>query len=266
MPEENTAPATGPTPVQGGAPGATPVAPSGSTNGLAIAALIVGIVAAVSGWAPIWGVLVGVAAIVLGALALKKATGKGMAIAGIITGAVGTLWSLIVTAFFIIALAGLGAVAQTAQDAVNDAQKEQQTLVDAKKDFEKGSTANFANTFEVKVTDVQANYNAGEYHEPATGKQFIKVVLSVKNISDKSEYLSQYDFSVLDNGIAKTSTYTSNNTDELESGDLAVGATTTGSIVYEVTAGASDLKLVYKDTIYDSKTFAPKELTYTLAF
>ena len=77
---------------------AVPVTPvpvaTGPTNGLAIAALIVGIVAFLSGWIPFWGFIVGVAAVVLGVIALKKPGGKGMAIAGLVTGGLGALTGL----------------------------------------------------------------------------------------------------------------------------------------------------------------------------
>lgn len=250
-------PTVAPTPGTGGT----------TTNGLAIAAMIVGIVAVISGWAPFWGVVVGIAAIVLGIIGLKRPGGRGMAITGIITGAVGALWSLIVTALFIVALS-IGATAvQTAQNAVDQANNESKSLIDAKKDFAKGETANFADTLEVQVTDVQKGYNPGEYYTAADGKEYVKIAVTVKNISDDSEYVSSYSFNVLDNGIAKSVSYAPVD-NELESGDLAAGATTSGNLVYEVTKGASDLKLVYKTTVstYDDGGYQSKELTYTLAF
>jgi hypothetical protein len=96
------------------------VTPPVKAQGLAVAALVVGIVAFISGWVPFWGFLTGVAAVVLGIIALRRkavSSAKGMAIAGLVTGAVGALWSGIVTIFFIIAIA-LG-VAQTATTAAH---------------------------------------------------------------------------------------------------------------------------------------------------
>lgn len=258
---------------QGPAPVPPVVTPSPSTgpsttNGLAIAALIVGIVAVISGWAPFWGVIVGAAAVVLGVLGLKKPGGRGMSIAGIITGAIGAVWSLIVTVLFVIALSIGGAVVQTAQNAVDQANNESNALINAKKDFAKGETAKFADAYEVTITSVQRNYNPGQYYTAADGKEYVKLGLSIKNISDESQYVSSFTFNVLDKGVAKSSSFAPVD-NELESGDLEAGATTKGNVVYEVTKGASDLKLVYKTTVstYDTdRGYQSKELSYTLAF
>ena len=65
--------------------------------GMALAAMILGIVGIVTGFF-VFGALLGIAAIILGALSLKKVkeagAGKGFAITGIVTGAVAVLFSL----------------------------------------------------------------------------------------------------------------------------------------------------------------------------
>jgi hypothetical protein len=78
--------------------------------GLAIGALVAGIVAALLGWLPVAGLLAGVAAIVLGVLALRKGQSKVLAIIGIVLGVGAALVSL----FFTIAWIGLGAATGTA--------------------------------------------------------------------------------------------------------------------------------------------------------
>lgn len=79
--------------------------------GLALASMIVGIVGVLTGFF-VFGALLGIAAIILGALSLKKTkevgAGKGFALTGIITGAVSVLISI--CALFVII-----SVAQTAQ-------------------------------------------------------------------------------------------------------------------------------------------------------
>ncbi|MDB5180390.1 MAG: hypothetical protein JWO54_148 [Candidatus Saccharibacteria bacterium] len=72
-----------------------------ASNGFAIASFVVGIVAFMSGWIPFWGVLSGSTAVVLGALALKNPASKGLAIAGIITGGLAALTSILFTLAFI---------------------------------------------------------------------------------------------------------------------------------------------------------------------
>jgi hypothetical protein len=241
---------------------AAPAPAAQKTNGLAIASLVTGIVAFIFGWAIFFGFIVGVVAVILGIIGLKKPGLKGMSIAGIVTGGLGALWSLVVTIIFIIAIATLGFAGVAANEVVNDYNREGQALNSSKKDFAKGETATFA-TLEVKVNSVTRNYeNPDSYYSAADGKEFVVVNITVKNLDDESKYVSSYDFSINENGVADTSAF-ADVADEFDGGDLSAGASLTGNIVYEVTAGASDLKLQYETYSYTSE--GSKKLTYTLA-
>lgn len=91
----------------GGYPGYQGVPQPTQTKGLAISALIVGIASLVFCWIPVIGILGGIAAVVLGIIAIKKAQSKGMSITGIITGALAILSAtaiLIFTVMFITAV------------------------------------------------------------------------------------------------------------------------------------------------------------------
>lgn len=71
--------------------------------GLAIAALVLGILALLTSITVIGGIVLGLLAVVLGFLALRKAKrgeagGRGMAIAGIVTGALGLIIAVILVA------------------------------------------------------------------------------------------------------------------------------------------------------------------------
>jgi hypothetical protein len=81
--------------------------------GLALAALIVGIIAFVLGWIPVLGALVGIAAVVLGILAIRKHQPKGKALTGVILGGVGGLASI---GMLIASVALVGGVSDTAAD------------------------------------------------------------------------------------------------------------------------------------------------------
>jgi hypothetical protein len=82
--------------------GGDPSASSG-TNGIAIAAMIIGIIALLISWIPILGVLAGVLALVLGFVGRSKAKktpavgGNGAAITGIVTGILATLINIGIT-------------------------------------------------------------------------------------------------------------------------------------------------------------------------
>jgi|GEM_PF-1248886 len=66
-------------------------------KGLAVAALTTGIVAFLTGWVPVWGILAGGAAVTLGVLALRGRQSTGLSITGIILGALAVLASLLTT-------------------------------------------------------------------------------------------------------------------------------------------------------------------------
>lgn len=242
----------------------TPTSPSpGTTNGLAIAAMVVGIVAFVSGWIPFWGFLAGAAAVVLGIIALKKPTGKGFSITGIITGGLAVLSSLIATAFFIITLVAGTAILGEAGNQLQQQSQQSQEMIDAKKDFAKGETATFG-TLEVKVNSVTRNHVPTEsFYQPEEGNEYIVLNVTVKNIGSEAEYISPYTFALNEAGVAVDSAFVVVNP-ELASGELSPNASTTGNIVFEVTKDASDLKLQYEATIF-TPSYESEKLVYTLA-
>lgn len=119
-PNQPAQPAT-PTPPAASAP-VQPAQPS-EAKGLAIAALVVGIVAFLSGWAPIWGMIVGIVAVVLGIVALKKKQNKAMSIVGLVLGALGLISSLMFT-LFLGALFSNPNVQNAANESANQSQSE----------------------------------------------------------------------------------------------------------------------------------------------
>jgi len=74
----------------------------GAKKGLAITALVLGIIAFVTGLIPVWGFVVGFTAIAFGVVALAKKQSKGMAITGIVTGALAALTSIAILAFVVL--------------------------------------------------------------------------------------------------------------------------------------------------------------------
>lgn len=243
------------------------------SNGLAIAALVVGIIALITGWVVFFGFIVGAAAIVLGVIALKKSPAmKGMSIAGIIMGGIGALWNLVVTVLFVIAIAtvGIGGVAlseglKDANESLAQYNAEAKAQIEAAKDYKKGETARFGQ-FEVKVDSVQRNYTDSEsyFGTPEDGKEYVVVKLTAKNVGAESKYISSFDIKMVSNGVANNSSLLEVDP-AFDGGDVQPGASTTGSLVFEVNKDASDLKLQYETFVYDLNGSGLKELTYTLA-
>lgn len=219
------------------APGAHP------TNGLAIASLVTGILAILTGLIFI-GFAFGLAAIILGAIGLRKPGGKAMSITGIITGVVGLLTSVTIGIFALFALMTGGAVLNELSTQVNDFNRDQQAILDARKDFNKGETGIFAN-LEVTVRGVERNYlPEDEFSQAKEGNELIVVDLSVTNKADGQEAVSSFNFMIVSNGVATMPSF-AQVAPAFESGSLAKNANITGKIVYEVPAGATDLKLQY---------------------
>jgi hypothetical protein len=79
-----------------------------------VTSLIVGIFAFLSGLIPVWGFLVGTAALVLGVIALIKKQSKGLALTGIILGGLAALTSLLAT------VALIGGIATSNQTVAGD--------------------------------------------------------------------------------------------------------------------------------------------------
>lgn len=247
----------------------TPTAAS-TTSGLAIASLVVGIFAFIFGWVLFLGFAAGATAIILGIIALKKhAANKAMPIAGIITGALGAVWSIVLSIIFIVSIVAVGVWGGAASTALNAANKaysqfsaQNQALIDQKKDFNKGDTATFGN-FQVKVNSVTRNYNPNDsYNTPDTGKEFVAVNITAKNIATSSESISKYDFKIDDAGTASDAVFV-DDAPVFDGGDLDAGASSTGNIVFQVTSGSTDLKLQYSLIVYDVNS-GVKTLTYTL--
>ena len=71
-------------------------------SGLAVTALVLGIVGLVTGWIPGWGILIGILAILFGGIALAKRQSKPMAISGLVMGVVSIAMSAIVLVFVVI--------------------------------------------------------------------------------------------------------------------------------------------------------------------
>jgi hypothetical protein len=98
-------------PTYAGQAGPFPGGPRPS-SGLAVAALVVGIISLVLAWIPVVNlvsILGGIAALILGIVALRKANrgvagGKGMAVAGTVLGGVSLVLAIVVNVFFGVAI------------------------------------------------------------------------------------------------------------------------------------------------------------------
>ncbi len=115
-----------------------PPVPAGNRNGLGTAALVLGILSLVT-WFLFIGGLFGIVAVVLGFLGRgrakrREASNGGMALAGIVTGAVGILLTVLV-------IVGVAALFSTGEfsnltDCLQDAAGDPEAVEDCRKQFE----------------------------------------------------------------------------------------------------------------------------------
>ncbi len=76
---------------------------SNNIRGIALAAMIVGIIGIVFAWAPFWGFVIAGTALALGIVGLvKRAPNRGMALAGTIMGGIGVLLNIIFVVLFVV--------------------------------------------------------------------------------------------------------------------------------------------------------------------
>lgn len=256
------------------APTTQPMTSAHKTNGMAIAALIVGIVAFLSGWVPFWGFVAGATAVILGALSMKHKESKGLSITGLILGGLATLTSIVCTVLFflgVLAIGGLGlAMSDYADDIPNNLEStysdyyaQQEQFINAKKDFAKGETATFAG-FEVKVNSVDFNYSPVDGSTPYSDEKFVKVNLTVKNITGDSQYFSGITFDLTDGDERFYSSFVDYDL-TIDGGTIAAGKSITGDIIYDVPENATNLKLMYATSVYNTEDDSYTDLEYFLA-
>lgn len=113
---------------------------------------------------------------------------------------------------------------------------------------------------EITVIDVEKNYKP-QYSEAKSGKEFIKVTISVLNKSDKDVSVGPMNFKAQDSTGAKedVESCTYSLSDQFESATLTPGGSRKGSIVFEVNKDDKDLKLVCSaSNIFSSDTLEIK--------
>lgn len=238
---------------------------SQSGNGLAITSLVLGILAAMSGWF-FMGVIFGSAAVVFGIVGLKKSPSRGVALAGIITGGFGALSGAIFTTIWIVALMQAGSIPTTISNlsrSLAEQNKIVKAQISAKKDFAKGQTGIFG-ALQVKVISVQRNFvSETETLHAGEGKELIVVKLNVKNTSAGVKAFKNFGVKVSESSIVSSAPAVTV-PPVFNGSSLTKGATAEGNVVFEIPKDATNLKLLYQEVVYDLENSKAETLTYSL--
>ncbi len=122
-------------------------------------------------------------------------------------------------------------------------------------EYKAGDVINFEGE-EITLTNVQKNYNTGnQYSKPASGKEFIKVTVTIKNVSNENISVNPLEFKIqTSNGVQESvSGETYSLDDKFISAELISQGTITGSIIFETPKDDSSLKLVYQPNLFKGK-------------
>ncbi len=264
MDQPKSTPTPPPLPQQPSVPPVPSATAPGAAKGLAVTALVLGIIAFLFGWLGLFSIfgagniVTAIAAIIFGIIALTKKQPKGLALTGLILGAVALLATV---ALIIVSTIGYASIADKAKNEYNNSSNYSSSSSNTSQaTFGVNETATYDDKA-VTVTGVQRNYSTGnEYIQPETGKEFVVVTVSIANNSSTPMSYSSYEFKIQDsNGVQQSESYASISEGLLNSGSLAPGGKVTGKIAFEVPAGDTSLKL-----IYDSYDFFSDPVTFNL--
>ncbi|MBQ2671322.1 MAG: DUF4352 domain-containing protein [Clostridia bacterium] len=123
---------------------------------------------------------------------------------------------------------------------------------DKETEFKVGDIISFDGK-EISITNIQRNYNVGEYKKAKSEKEFIKITIKIKNQSDSDISVDNYNFYVQDsNGVLNDYSIWSHDDDGLESKTLVPGGEISGSLLFEIPKGDKNLKLIYKPSFFFS--------------
>jgi hypothetical protein len=258
---------------------APPPAPAPATKGkgLGVAALVLGIIAAVLSIVPfinVLGIPLALVGLVLGIISAVQASGKrgpiGFGIAGLVCSAIALI--ITIAMYSVVAAESTSspelvspapsAITATpdsgpALSAESDNQQEEPaaTQPENRTEFNVGETIAFDGK-EVIVTSVERDWSSdNQYMQPDEGKEFVKVNVTILNTSKNRASYNTFDWEIQDSGgaIEGISFYTYSESDSLGSGELVEGGTKSGSLIFEVPAGDPGLILHYNPSFWSSK-------------
>lgn len=117
----------------------------------------------------------------------------------------------------------------------------------------------FLNNTSITVTKVEKS-NGSEYDKPQSGKEFVILYITIKNIGNSNLSYNPYNFQVQNSqGQLNEPTFTIiDNDTSLQTGELIPNGSISGTIVFEESINDSNLTLIYQDNFWSSKSLKIK--------
>ncbi len=166
----------------------------------------------------------------------------------------GWFWAIV-----IIIVIGIGVAASSKDNEpqkVGDSSGNSEQASNTNQDFAVGDVIGIDGQ-EISVVSVERDYTTGdEFTQPSSGKEYVKVSLKIQNKSNDTKSFNALNWEmessdgVIDDYMKAVLAQAD---DSLGSGDLATGGTKNGSIVFEVPAGDTGLKLHFKPSLWSNK-------------
>lgn len=163
-------------------------------------------------------------------------------------------WVLVVIIIFGIAMAiggeeGAKKVGDNAGQSGNYSQEEEEE----KTEFKVGDIVAFDGK-EITVNAINRNYSSGnEFIQPSSGKEFVKVDVTLKNTTSEKISYNVLDWKYEDeDGNMENFSIMAQPDNDFGSGELAANGKKTGSIVFEVKQNSS-LKIHYSPSFWSDK-------------
>lgn len=220
-------------------------------SGLATAGMVLGIIAIVGAWIPflnIVSIILGVLALIFGMVPLFQKRSIGKAVTGVVLS----------LAAIVIAIAMINAASTAIDKVVNgsDASKVgEQNKTAEKTTFAVNDVIAFDDK-EVIVSGLERNWTSGNsYSKPESGKEFVKVQVTIKNKSQSQISYNTFDWKMKDSkGDIKDATFETYGIEgALSSGELAAGGEKAGFLVFEVPSNDAGLVLQYNLSFWSDK-------------
>ncbi len=238
-----------------------------TSSGLAIAGLVLGILAILGSFLPIINNLSFILAVIGGILAIiafvgykrGKHTAKGISIAGIVLAVISVVVVLATQSFYGKVVDEASKELSTGPTPVASSTSSDTPQSDEKKDdkgekkseqadysnMKVGETVTLGNGLSITVNSVQpgeAKYD---------GSPTVRANITYTNSGDSNEPFNIFDWKSVDaNGVETSTTYMSQDKDQLDSGKLQPGGTVTGNVYFE----GEPTKILYYSSFLQSES------------
>lgn len=139
----------------------------------------------------------------------------------------------------------------------NEADKKEKNR---KKDFTQSETATYEDV-SYSITNVEKTQGNNEYFTPKDGYEYVKVTIKIENKSNEKISYNALDWQMVNaDGVEDAwGTFTADDDDTLNSGELDAGGKVEGVLVWEQKIGDNNLRLrYYNNSLFDE--------SYTLQF